>query len=378
MAQFCTRCGQRNDSEAAFCENCGAAMARGQQGAAAGKLPRPAALQSDPPPYRPSPRMAMLVGGGVALVAVIAVAAFIALRAPSPSHDRLVTASRQALQAMDHARVTRSLCIANTDYRISPFNANAWDQGTLRWMNALVAAGLYSGPTPVQGGGFMPTQLMQYVPTAELAKYRDGSRLCVARNVEIADVRDIGKPSEGPRPLVSATVVLRASDAAPWLARPEIREVVLPQLPGWAWVEGRLQRTSTDTFALADGKWTVADAVPVPSTRDTRPGATARTEPSSHWWSGLFSAFSGNPLRGTWEALPTSVMGIEIPVNLAARMTFTGDTLETGGVSMRVRYDVDGKRVRVTPDGQAQALLFVVDGDTMLFEATGLRYKRVK
>ena len=54
--------------------------------------------------------------------------------------------------------------------------------------------------------------------------------------------------------------------------------------------------------------------------------------------------------------------------------------MEAAGQSTNVDFAVDGKRVKVTPKGQSQSLIFVMESpDTMVSEALGdMRYERVK
>jgi hypothetical protein len=44
------------------------------------------------------------------------------------------------------------------------------------------------------------------------------------------------------------------------------------------------------------------------------------------------------------------------------RINFTSDAMETAGSSVKCKFEVDGDRVKVTPQGQAASLIFVMDG----------------
>ena len=53
--------------------------------------------------------------------------------------------------------------------------------------------------------------------------------------------------------------------------------------------------------------------------------------------------------------------------------------MESAGQSTTVDFSVEGKRVKVTPRGQSQSLIFEMEGpDTMLAQALFTRYERVK
>jgi hypothetical protein len=73
-------------------------------------------------------------------------------------------------------------------------------------------------------------------------------------------------------------------------------------------------------------------------------------------------------------------MGMPPGLGLDATMTFTSNSIETGGQTTKCKFEVDGKRVIVTPEGQAASLTFVLqDKDTAALDV-GLfkvQYKRI-
>jgi hypothetical protein len=62
-------------------------------------------------------------------------------------------------------------------------------------------------------------------------------------------------------------------------------------------------------------------------------------------------------------------------------MTFTSTSMEVGGQSIKATFEVDGKRVKVMPEGQPGGLIFVmIDSDTAKVDMglMSVQYKRVK
>ena len=425
MSQFCTRCGAKNEGSAAFCDNCGHAL-RGASAAAAASVSSESALNSaDPhsigdvtdfgqqttgalPATSRSSRKVLYAGGALAAILLAGGAAmYMVLQAPAPTPANLLAAARSGYDKTRLDQERKALCLSNTNYATQPLNVGAQDQAFRNWMDALVLAGLYRTPVEVSSGGFFPQALMQYVATPELEKYREGSRLCLARGVEIVELSDIQKPHEETTEIddraikitgVRAQMTLQALNLAPWMAQTAVRTVLLERVPAWAYKDNKLQLRRIENFALLDKRWTAgADIEPKlkqgvasgqyddkDAQRKAAPQRDARADPRASGpglgskIAGLFS-FGSHPLKGTWRSMATKTFGVDLPAGLAPEITFTADSMESGGASTLCDFEVDGTRVKVTPKGQSQSLIFVMEGkDVMQAKALGMRYERVQ
>lgn len=393
---FCTQCGTRGDAQAAFCDNCGTAVRK-----------PPATPQSAPAATARGgagasrTRAARIVIGAAAAVATIVIAsvAFLLMnRAPEATPSALLAAAKSGYGPTAVAAQRRELCRSDLDYGKDHFLVSEWDRSTQDALNTLVAAGLYGQPERVQTGGFFAQSLLQYTPTPELAKYRDGQRLCLAKDVEIAEVTDIGSPAEQPMgagpsapkiTMVRGTMVLRSIGTAAWLENPQVRDAVVAGLQGWEYRDHALQKRVPELFGVREGKWTTGPAYR--AELDAHLRAASRREPVSGagtssgagLWASMQRMFDGfgsrSPLQGRWRMAGSSIMGMELPEGLAPDITFTKDRIEVGGSSTPVRFEVDGDKVRVTAEGQSTATVFVLQGsDAMLVEGTGMRYRRMQ
>jgi hypothetical protein len=293
------------------------------------------------------------------------------------------------------------------NYSGNSINVGENDQGTQDWMKALVAAGLFSTPVPVSSGGYFPQTLLQYTPLPELAKWRDGPRICLAKEVDIVDVTDIEKPREehlgnttdGKKMLVvKGNLVLQASNVAPWLEKAEVRDVVLSRIEGWNYRDAKLQKKVPENFGLHDGKWTTGPSFRADMQKQLRNspkfgGSQNITASASQkgFLAGLGSKFSGmfsmgHPLKGSWRIDTEGMgraMGIAAPggLGLDAKITFTSDAMETAGQSIKCSFEVDGNRVKVTPQGENASLIFVMDGKDTANVDMGLikvQYRRIE
>ena len=410
MAIFCTKCGTQNDTGAAFCDNCGNALRPPLPAA-----PTPQGLPDVVPtagaggalPARGLPgRPKTMIYAGLALATVLVAggaAMYFVLQAPSPTPANLLAAAKAGYDknALDQER--KELCLSNTDYRTQPLNVGEQDQVFRSFMDALVVAGLYSEPVQVTSGGFFQQTLLQYVATPELAKYREGSRLCLAKGVEIVEVTDIQKVHTESGELkgrnvkvtsVRGQMTLQALDVAPWLGKPGVSDVLMGRLTNWSYKNKKLEQQHLENFVLVDKRWTAgpdtlaklensaangqydekrAQGKSSKSGENAEPGAGIGSK-----LAGMFS-FGGHPLKGTWRSMATKQMGVELPAGLAPDIIFTADAMESGGGSTKCDFEVDGSRVTVTPKGQSQSLIFVMEGkDIMMAKAVGLRYERVK
>jgi hypothetical protein len=292
------------------------------------------------------------------------------------------------------------------NYSGSSINVGENDQGTQDWMKALVTAGLYSAPVSVSSGGYFPQTLLQYTPLPELAKWRDGPRICLAKEVDIVAVTDIEKPHEerlgnsadGKKMLVvKGNLVLQAGNVAPWLEKNEVRDVVLTRIDGWNYREAKLQKKVPDTFGLRDGKWTTGPSFRADMQKQLRTnpkfdGTQNNTSRASTkgFFAGLGSKLSdmfdrGHPLKGNWRVDTEGMgraMGVASPsgLGLDAKITFTSDAMEMAGQSIRCTFEEDGNRVKVTPQGQNDSLIFIMDGKDSASVDMGLikvEYRRI-
>lgn len=420
MAIFCTKCGTKSEDSTTFCDNCGAAFKAPASAGAPATAPHSSHAQPTTGAYEDTgaasaekrkgwvtPKKAIY--GGVALCGLFAVGAtamYFVLQPPEATRANLLVAAKAGYGKTITEQFKRELCMANMDYSASKFNAGENDRRTLAWLNALVVAGLYSPPVIIESGGYFSRNLLQYDATPELVKFREGTRLCIGKEVEIADVVDIEKPSEqsigrgaaAKLLMVKAKLTLQATDTAPWLDKPEVRDVVMAQMNGWEYKDKKLQKQVIDTFGLRERQWVTGPAYKAGLEKQYRMGQRTQEDNSRtnnvsqmagssnfvSMLSGIFS-FGGHPLKGTWRMDTEGMgrnLGFSLPsgLGLDVTMKFTADSIDVGGQSVRCKFEVDGNRVKVTPDGQPTSLIFLMqDKDTAtvdmgLFKA---QYKRV-
>ncbi|WP_213957306.1 MULTISPECIES: hypothetical protein [unclassified Variovorax] len=164
------------------------------------------------------------------------------------------------------------ICVANgIAYDQEPVNVQTSNAATLSWMNTLVEAGLYQGPSSGQSGGFLSQPISIYQPMPELARWGGGRRLCVARGVRLDSVSNVGQVEEmrlrGKRYTgVLADVRWTLDEPAPWLSMPGVSEALAGELPGWRsarWHAGPhgWALTQRKSFVLVDDRWMAGDAV---------------------------------------------------------------------------------------------------------------------
>lgn len=422
MPIFCTKCGTKNEDGAAFCDNCGAPL-------------RPAAVAAPRPDFptgqTTAPRNYDLTGNaspealvgfvkskkiiyaGAGLAALLVLgggAMYFMLQPPAATSSTLLAAANAGYGKATTDTFKRELCVANTDYSKSTFNAGENDASTQAWMNALVTAGLYSPPVTINSGGLFSSNLLQYVATPELEKYREGSRLCVAKDVEIADVVNIEKPTEeslgrdggSPKILtVKSRLVFKSINTAPWMEKPEVRDAVMATISGWEYKDKKLQKQVADSFGLRERKWATGTAYKAQLENQYRVAQRSKHNDDSEQASqsaesrgvfgGISSAlsrmlsFGGHPLKGKWRVDTGSMgkpLGMRMPSGLGLddKMTFTSNSIEFGGQSTKCKFEVDGNRVKVIPEGQAASLTFVMqDKDTAMLDLglVEVKYKRV-
>jgi zinc-ribbon domain len=410
MAIFCTKCGTSNEDGAGFCDNCGAplraALAKTPDGDVASQPPNATGRTVSPGSVtKINPKKMIYAGAALAILLILGSGAmYFILQPPAATPSTLLAAAKAGYGKETTDRFKRELCISNIDYSKSIFNAGENDRRTQAWLNALVTAGLYSPPVAINSGGFFAQTLLQYVATPELEKYRQGGKLCVAKDVEFAGVTDIGKPVEeslaqnGKPPtvlLVKTKLLLQSVNTAPWMATSEVRDAVMPTIDGWEYKDKVLQKQVEEVFGLKDNKWTTGIAYKATlekqiksAQRGNSSGDDQDSSGSAKRSGGGFAAklsglFSfGHPLKGTWRTAAQDIVGfgVKSPAGTGPNLTFTSDSMESMGQSTNVDFSVDGKRVKVTPKGQSQSLIFIIeDSNTMVAQAMGnIRYERVK
>ena len=203
-----------------------------------------------------------MVYASAALSAVLVLASgvlYFMLQPPAPTVAILLSATKVAYSKDFNERFKdQQLCLSNIDYSNNSFNASESDLSTVAWMKALIAAGLYIKPVTISSDELASGGLLQYVATPELAKYREGSRLCIAKAVETGDVTNIQKAvllpiGRNDRQInvleVKAEIILKSLQSAPWLEKEEVRGMILTKLNGWTYKDQSLQKKSTYILA---------------------------------------------------------------------------------------------------------------------------------
>lgn len=391
MAIFCTQCGAKNDDGAAFCEGCGASLRKPVT------VAPPAAPAADPVKVNPSVRSkkAFYVGAAITGLLLLGGAGlYLALTPPAATSNTLLAAAKAGYNKTQTGQYKRELCLSNMNYATSNINVAENDQGTQTWLNTLVSAGLFSPPNMISSGGYFPQNLMQYVATPELAKWRDGSRLCLAKDVEIAEVIEIEKPQEellGRLPkggdskvlTAKAQLVLQATETAPWLDKEEIRTAALEKMSGWEFKNAKLQKQIPDTFGLREGKWTTGPVYKaelqkqvVMNQRAVERDESARSaanQGASADLGALISkifSFGGHPMMGTWRRGEDETV----------QWTFTADTCDIESILLNCKFEVDGNRVKVRMKDGAMSLNFIMRDKTTAILDQGMGkvvFKRV-
>ena len=411
MAIFCTKCGTSNEDGAGFCDNCGAPLR-----AALAKTPdidvtsQPAnatgRTASPGPVTKINPKKIIYAAAGLAVMLIVGGgASYFVLNPPAATASTLLAEAR-ARYGKENSNIFKDrLCIANIDYSKSTFIAGQSDERTQAWMNVLVTAGLYSPPVPISSSGVFTQPLLQYIATPELAKFRQSSKLCITKDVEVAEVTDIGKPEESPREIngkpskvltVKTKLVLKSSNIASWMEKPNVREAVMATINGWAYKDKALQTEIPENFYLVNNEWIVSldfedfiqdqfDFAKLKKNSDDNDKDSIATAKSSiagfaSKLSGMFSF--GNPLIGTWRTAERKrAFGSgTVPAGAGFGVTFTSDSMEQNGQSTAVDFLVDGKLVKVTPRGKRRSIIFILeDSNTMLYQVDyDVRYERVK
>ncbi len=411
MNIFCTKCGTGNQPSAVFCDNCGvplrAALAKTPDGGVASQPAIATGRTASPGPVtKINPKKMIYAGAGLALMLIVGGgASYFVLKPPAATAFTLLADAKARLGKEGNDIFKDKLCISNIDYSKSTLNAGQSDERTQAWMNVMVTAGLYSPPVPISSSGVFTQPLLQYVATPELAKFRQGSKLCITKDVEVTDVTDIGKPEESPRKIngkplkvltVKTKLVLKSSNIASWMEKPEVRDAVMATISGWTYKDKALHTEIPENFYLVNNEWINSldfeyfiqyefqnangkkngDG----NNKDIITAAKNNIGGFAAKLSGMFSF--GNPLKGTWRtaARPGFAWGIVIPAGTGPELTFTSDSMDSGGQSTAVDFSVDGAFVKVTPRGQSKSLIFYLEDSNTMYEQarSDIRYERVK
>jgi len=307
MSRFCTACGTRNDDQAGFCEECGKPL-RTVVAAAAVATSQAAAPNEESAvrPLSPPVRRSWLVPAAIGGITLIVAGAGLAWWSSPPAASAKAFAA--ALQGPSSSGAVPSadlLCLANVPYDRPQINVDERDVNTRRWMDALASAGLYTAGSPNEG---LFQSSIAYTPTPELANWRRGARLCLARSWSVNEIKgDRFNPEKrGGRTIARASVVWKAEGAAPWLAR-------LPSgqwLPGVKADGGSLTMESSQLFELRNRGWiaaTVADRGQLPLDVVPAGGRGRNSGTTSAHENGIFAAVkklvsgdAGKTLDGTY------------------------------------------------------------------------------
>lgn len=405
MTIFCTQCGTQNKDDAAFCDNCGAKLRPAAQNlGVAAAAPEP--MHEIQAKRAKSSRPIFILSALFLLLTIGGTVSYFLLAPPTASSGNLLAAAKVNVDSSAMMVKNRAdLCIKNLDYSKPKLNIASYDNDSANLFKVLVTAGLYKAPVSIASGGFFSQTLLQYEATPEIEAWRDGKRLCFAKTVELVNVTHIEEPrqevldadNETKFHTVRAKLVWQTTGTAPWLENPQAQERLLDAAGGWKYKNGTLQKTAVVRFAAVDGQWYLEGtkqlrtllAAADPSAR--KGAVIAGTDKGLFGdllstFSGLFSGNS-HPLQGTWQTDVGGTIGTLGAFGglgklgaLGPTTTFTKDSMESGGVSVKSKFEVDGNRVKVTPEGQTTAVVFeMLDRDTASLDLglLELKFKRV-
>jgi len=230
----CAACSAEVTEAARFCDACGAAVY--QQ---APSIPSPPADGAEGGARAPRRRFWLWLGIPLTGAAVAgAAASLMAAAPPSVSADQLEDALRAAI-AQGDGPGRDPICVANgLAYDGQPVNVQLGNAGTLAWMDALAAAGLYAPGEEAPSGGLASQAIRTYSPRPALADWSGARHLCVARGVTLEAVRRVGTVQSmrfrgQAYPGVVAEVVWTLDGPAPWLRAPEVAAAFGAELPSW-------------------------------------------------------------------------------------------------------------------------------------------------
>lgn len=359
---FCTQCGHKNVDDARFCEECGTplkatAAPAAVQAPASGTAPvAPAAARAP----ANSGKLVKVVAIAVAVLLALGAGAFLLLAPESPSNERFAAAIEKSLAADSSAYKAR-YCLSNFAYDRDPVHVNDQDLNTRRWLAVLTKAGLYAEPEVIDDtSGFLIQRQLKYVKTEAGKKATQGRQLCIADGVTVAKVERFTPPARvGDIEASRATVTMKLRNPMPFVAEEETKSIE----PGL-----QAEFSENVVLMLKEGKWVVADqrAVQTAAQAERQLHAENKSAVSGGASGGgllaslkkLFSFSGGNPVIGHWKS---QVMGVSMEV-----FEFDSDSMISNGAKVKVRYEVEDKRVTVYPEGSSAGMIIeVIDNDTL-------------
>lgn len=348
---FCTQCGHSNPDEGRFCETCGHPMVKPVAAPSVPDSPQAAPVRGTPARRH----ISRIVVVAVLVIAAMAGAAYV-LMPQSASKTNFANAINRELQKQP-TLFSEDYCLKNFAYDLATVHVNSYDAGTQRWLNLLASAGLYSGPESVtSGSGFFSQVVMKYEKTAESAKFIRGKSLCFADGLELRSVDEFTPAQKvGEQEFSTASVTFTLKNPAPWT-----------QTNDWKTLQprhvGDIEKQVT--LVLKEGKWQVAADASFSAAQRQQVSKSSDNEKSgalTSWFSKLLSWGNTNPLIGKWKP--------DLPGFDAMSFEFSSDTMQNGGVRVKVRYEVKDGHIAVYPEGSSVGTVFrVIDSNTMVLD----------
>lgn len=356
---FCTRCGHKNEPAAKFCEECGIAMASKASVTTPTPIPQDLVPQTSSAP-RVNRNLLKFSIMTLALLVTAGVGLFFMLAPESPSNAIFAKAIERSLLAKPQSYKAR-FCLVNFAYDRDPARIDERDESTTRWLNLLKAAGLYGEPERVVSQSFFNETVQLVYPKTEAGKAATKTgQLCVAGGVTVTEIESFTPPEKmGDLQMSRTTVKMKLRDPMPWVLTEAARaasNIIKPDF------------SEDMMMVLKDGKWQVADDLDaqaaVPAQRNQKMRASAKSSSDTGFLDSILNFFhSGNPLIGRWES---KFMGI-----VAINYEFTSSSMISSGAKTNVRFEVEGDRVTVYPEGAGGiGIIFnVVDKNTLTMNA---------
>jgi hypothetical protein len=325
-------------------------------------------------PLAPRPvnrRLLSFVALGVAAVLALGAGLFFLLAPEAPSNERFAAAIERSLagKAQDYKA---HYCLNNFAYNLDPVLVNEQDQATRQWLAVLTKGGLYSEPELIEDTtGYFVVRKLRYSKTEAGKKATQDRLLCVADGVSVARVERFTAPEKiGDTQAARATVTLKLRNPMPWAMTEEAQSMVAQLQPEFS---------QDIVMVLNDGKWDVADqrALQIAIAAERQQGARQKANEAGAAGGGMFDALkrlfslgASNPIIGKWSS---EMMGVTV-----AAFEFESDAMLTNGQKTPVRYEVEGQRVTVYPQGEGSGMVVnVVDHDTLSID-TGLVQLKLK
>jgi len=295
MEKFCTKCGEKNDSNAKFCEQCGAAIT---------SEVRPGIPRADfaGKGLGRAKRAIFLALGGIVFAAVVATAIY--FLSPSKPSERVIVALLNQRLELKPELVDKGICDASVSYQENPLRVQRHDLKTRIWMNGLVKVGVYS--SPVREGGLYGA--FAYSLADEGAKSVRNNKLCIADSYRVTKLQS----SVGPQ-LVDGKRAMRITyqrdylNLYSWANREDLDELLprKPKLKGTilhaALVEGEsgwniVNLVKTDEIEL----WKKIQRELLDAPEQKRAGHSST---GGGWLSGISNWFSGLSARSPDEVV---------------------------------------------------------------------------